>query len=51
MARIYIVPPFTEYPASAYDAKKNPFMMLADAVRQSRIFSRGQNGELSGGGL
>lgn len=41
VSRIYVEPPFTDYSASAYDTKKNPFMMLADAVGNPAFFPVG----------
>lgn len=42
VARIYVEPPFNEYSASAYDAKVNPFMMLAASVGNPAFFPVGR---------
>ena len=41
VARVYVVPPFTEYTASVYDHKSNPFMMLAESVNNPPFFPVG----------
>jgi hypothetical protein len=41
VARVYTVPAFTEFTASAYDHKSNPFMLLADAVNNPAFFPIG----------
>ena len=41
VARVYVIPPFTEYTASVYDDKSNPFMILADAVNHPPFFPIG----------
>jgi len=41
VARVYTIPAFTEFTASAYDHKSNPFMLLADAVNNPAFFPIG----------
>ncbi|HEY5750563.1 MAG TPA: hypothetical protein VIU12_31090 [Chryseolinea sp.] len=41
VARVYTIPAFTEFTASAYDHKSNPFMLLADAVNNPAFFPLG----------
>jgi hypothetical protein len=41
VARVYTVPPFTEFTASAYDHKSNPFMLLGEAVNNPAFFPLG----------
>lgn len=41
VALVDAVPPFTEYRGLAYDAKANPFMMLAEAVGNPAFFPIG----------
>lgn len=41
VALVYTVPPFTEFTASPYDHKSNPFMLLADAVNNPAFFPLG----------
>jgi len=41
VVRIYTIPAFTEYTAFAYDQKRNPFMLLAEAVGNPAFFPAG----------
>jgi len=42
VSRIYVEPAFNEYTASAYDAKVNPFMMMAASVGNPAFFPVGR---------